>query len=98
MSVVFLVVSIVVLAIAVFLFLQKPKNAGGISVDDVLKLRSENEQLKIALAKAEERATGLGGERDKADKLLKDERLRYDAAVTTLNQELMAEKNRMAKA
>jgi DNA recombination protein RmuC len=54
--------------------------------------------LQIAFAKAEERAAGLILERDKADKLLQEERVRHDQAVATLNSELLAEKNRMAKA
>ncbi|HTD42393.1 MAG TPA: DNA recombination protein RmuC, partial [Mucilaginibacter sp.] len=62
------------------------------------RLRDENNRLQIALAKAEERASGLILERDKADKLLQDERVRYDLAVANLNSELLAEKNRMAKA
>lgn len=98
MSVVFLIVSIIVLAIAVFLFLKKPESAGGVSADELAKMKADNDQLRINLAKAEERASNLTNERDKADKLLQDERLRYDAAVTSLNQELVTEKNRMAKA
>jgi DNA recombination protein RmuC len=98
MSVVFLIVSIIVLAIAVFLFLKKPESASGLSADELVKMKAENDQLRINLAKAEERASNLINERDKADKLLQDERLRYDAAVTSLNQELITEKNRMAKA
>ncbi len=98
MSVAFLIVSIIVLAIAVFLFLKKPESTGSVSADELAKMRADNDQLRINLAKAEERASGLINERDKADKLLQDERLRYDAAVTSLNQELVTEKNRMAKA
>jgi DNA recombination protein RmuC len=92
MSVVFLVVSIIVLLIAVWFFLKKSEGTGGIGNND------EINRLQIALAKTEERALGLATERDKADKLLYDERVRYDSAVTALNQELLAEKNRMAKA
>ena len=98
MSVVILVVSIVVLIIAVVLFLQKPKGVSGVSEEELLRVRQENSRLQIALAKAEERSVGLTQERDKADKLLLDERARYDASINTLNQELLAEKNRMAKA
>jgi len=98
MSSVILIVSIVILLITVVLFLKKPKAADGVSTDDLLRLREEISRLQITLAKAEERASGLILERDKADKLLQDERIRYDAAVTTLNQELNTEKNRMAKA
>ena len=92
MSVAFLIVSIAVLLIAVWFFLKKSKDTGGVANNE------EINRLQIALAKTEERASGLATERDKADKLLHDERVRYDAAVTALNQELLAEKNRMAKA
>jgi len=96
--VVILVVSIVVLIIAVVLFLQKPKAVNGVSEEELQRLREENSKLQIGLAKAEERAAGLILERDKADKLLQEERVRYDQAVANLNSELLAEKNRMAKA
>src|SRR5437868_1228016 len=98
MSVVILVVAIVILIIAVVLFLQKPKAINAVSEEELQRLREENSRLQITLAKAEERAAGLISERDKADKLLQDERMRYDQAVTNLNSELLAEKNRMAKA
>jgi DNA recombination protein RmuC len=98
MSVVILVVSIVVLIVAVVLFLQKPKAINGVSEEEMQRLREEISRLQIGLAKAEERAAGLISERDKADKLLQEERVRYDQSVTNLNSELLAEKNRMAKA
>jgi len=98
MGVAFLVVSVVILLIAVFFFLKKPKNADGISVEEVEKLRAEINRLQIVSAKAEERASGLALERDKADKSLQDERIRYDAAITALNQEINTEKGRIAKA
>ncbi|HVS94779.1 MAG TPA: DNA recombination protein RmuC [Mucilaginibacter sp.] len=99
MSVAFLVVSIVILLIAVWFFVKKPKTSdSGVSLDDFNKAKAENDQLKISLARAEERASGFAAERDKADKLLQDERVRHDAAIVNLNQELVAEKNRMAKA
>ncbi len=93
-----MIVSIIVLLIAVVLFLKRPKGGEGINEVDVLRLREESNRLQISLAKAEERANGLSLERDKADKLLQDERVRYDQATTNLNQELLTEKNRMAKA
>jgi DNA recombination protein RmuC len=98
MTVVVLVASLIILLIAVFIFLKRPQPADGISAADIERLKNENNALNISLAKAEERAVGLGLERDKADKLLQDERLRYEAQVTALNQELVTEKNRMAKA
>jgi DNA recombination protein RmuC len=98
MSAFILVVSIIILLIAVALFLKKPKDASGVAGDELIRLRDENNRLQITLAKAEERATGLALERNKADKLLQEERIRYDNAITNLNQELNAEKNRMARA
>jgi DNA recombination protein RmuC len=98
MSVAFLIVSILILVVAVYFFLKKPANTDGISAEDVARLKTESDQLKIAVARGEERASGLIAERDKADKLLQDERIRYDASIYTLNQELLTEKNRMAKA
>jgi len=98
MSVAFLIVSILILVIAVYFFLKKPATADGFSAEELLRLKAESDQLKIAVARGEERASGLVAERDKSDKLLQDERIRYDASVSTLNQELLTEKNRMAKA
>jgi len=98
MSVVPIVVAVIILIIAVVLFLQKPKGVNGVSEEELQRLRDENNKLQIGLAKAEERAAGLISERDKADKLLQEERVRYDQAVTNLNSELLGEKNRMAKA
>ena len=98
MSAVILVVAIVILLIAVVLFLKKPAPADGISADDVARLKNESDQLKISVARSDERVAGLTAERDKADKILQDERLRLEAVVAALNQELLTEKNRMAKA
>lgn len=98
MSVVFLIVSVLILVIAVYFFLKKPATADGISLEEVARLKAESDQLKITVARGEERASGLIAERDKADKLLQDERIRYDAAQSVLSQELLTEKNRMAKA
>ena len=98
MEVFVLVAAVIILLIAVFLFVQKPKSADGVSADELERLKSVNTTLNISLAKAEERAVGLAAERDKADKLLQDERVRYDAQLSAINQELLIEKNRMAKA
>src|SRR5476651_2618365 len=98
MSVAVLIVLLILLAFVVLLYLKKPVSVDGVSAEDLARLKNENNILNIALAKAEERALGLGLERDKADKQLQDERLRYENANNILNQELIAEKNRMAKA
>jgi hypothetical protein len=93
-----LVVLLIFLVIAVLIYLKKPASVDGISPEEILRLKTENSTLNISLAKAEERALGLALERDKADKQLQDERVRYDDLTSSLNQELLIEKNRMAKA
>jgi len=98
MSLIPLVVAVVILLVAVVLFLKRPRVADGVSADEFECLKNERNTLNISLAKAEERVLGLGLERDKADKQLQDERIRYENANIILNQELIAEKNRMAKA
>jgi DNA recombination protein RmuC len=98
MSVYILVASIIILLIAVVLFFKKPAPSDGISADELVRLKNENTSLHISLAKAEEGVSRLSLERDKADKQLQEERIRYDHLTTSLNQELLTEKNRMAKA
>ncbi|RYG04089.1 MAG: DNA recombination protein RmuC, partial [Chitinophagaceae bacterium] len=96
--VILIVVAVIILLIAVYLFLKRPAAANDVSVEELSQLKKENDNLKINIAKAEERPLGLGAERDKADRLLQDERIRYDADRTDLNQRLLTEQNRMAKA
>ena len=98
MDVYILITAVIILLIAVLLFIKKPIATNGIAADDFLRLQNENQTLKIALAKAEEGVARLSVERDKTDKQLLDERIRYDNLVYNLNQELLTEKNRMAKA
>lgn len=98
MSVAILVVLLILLAFVVMLYLKKPVSVDGVSGEDLERLKNEAHTLNISLAKAEERALGLGLERDKADKQLQDERARYESQIAAVNQELLAEKNRMAKA
>ena len=79
-------------------FLKKPVATEGISADEFQRLKNENASLNISLAKMQERAINIAMERDKADRQLQDERIRYDHLTATLNQELLAEKNRVARA
>jgi len=98
MSVAILVVLLILVVFVILLYIRKSGAADGVSAEEVARLKNENSTLTIALAKAEERALGLGFERDKADKQLQDERIRYENLVAVLNQDLLNEKNRMAKA
>jgi DNA recombination protein RmuC len=98
MTVAILIILLIILVIAVMLYLKKPVSAEGVSADELLRLKNENNTLSITLAKAEERALGLGLERDRLITKIDDERIRYEGQIAILNQELLAEKNRMAKA
>lgn len=97
MEIYILLIAVVILVIAVILFIKKP-SYGGISAADFQRLKNDNTTLTIALAKAQEGVERLSIERDKADRLLLDERTRHEATLSSLNQELLTEKNRMAKA
>ena len=83
---------IVILIFLVLLFLKKPQVITSvISVEDFEILKTENENLRISLAKAEERVLGLSTERESITALLKQEQQR-------LIDELQAERDRLADA
>ena len=82
-----LVLAVIVLGIALVLILKRPKSVDGISLDELNRLKGENERLKINEAKAVERAEGLGLERE-----------RLEIKLNEINAELGVEKGRIAKA
>jgi DNA recombination protein RmuC len=82
-----LVLAVLVLGIALVLILKRPKSVDGISLDELNRLKGENERLKINEAKAVERADGLGLERE-----------RLEIKLNEINEELSVEKGRIAKA
>jgi DNA recombination protein RmuC len=88
--VVLIIAGVVLLGVVLVVLLRKPA-AALISADELSKLRSENESLKIALAKADEKATGLLSEKENITKLLKDEQNR-------LLVELLYERGQLAQA
>jgi DNA recombination protein RmuC len=81
---------VVVLGFVLFILVRKP-TAGLISADELSKLKHENESLKIAVAQAEQKATGLLSEKENITKLLKDEQNR-------LLDELLYERGQLARA
>jgi DNA recombination protein RmuC len=83
--------SLIILLIAVFLFLKKPKAIELISADELNKLRFEHDQLKISLAKAEEKSNGLTAEKESITNFLKEEKNR-------LIDELLYERTQLAQA
>ncbi len=82
-----LVLAVLVLGIALVLILKRPKSVDGISLDELNRLKGENERLKINEAKAVERAEGLSLERE-----------RLEIKLNEINAELGVEKGRIAKA
>ncbi|MDQ0636742.1 DNA recombination protein RmuC [Pedobacter sp. W3I1] len=83
---------IVILIVLVLLFLKKPQAAISIiSVEDFERTKSENESLKISLARADERVSNLSIEKENITVLLKQEQQR-------LIDELQAERDRLADA
>ncbi len=90
MDVYILAAAIAILLIAVFLFLKKPK-ADGVSADDITRLKNENNQLNIELAKAQQYALGIIAEKESITNLLKEEKGR-------LQDELLYERTQLAAA
>ncbi|WP_114939611.1 DNA recombination protein RmuC [Mucilaginibacter endophyticus] len=84
-------VSLIILLIAVFLFLKKPKAVELISAEELNKLRYDHDQLKILLAKAEEKSNGLAAEKESITNFLKEEKNR-------LIDELLYERSQLAQA
>lgn len=82
-----LVFAVLVLLAAVYLFVKKPQSVDGISLDELNRLKSENEKIKISEAKATERAEGLSAERE-----------RLEIKLNEVSAELGVERGRMAKA
>ncbi|MFC4211783.1 DNA recombination protein RmuC [Pedobacter lithocola] len=87
-----IVLLIVILLVLILLYLKKPQTLVPIiSIEEFEKIRLDNEQLKINLARADERVTSLLAEKDNITKLLKDEQHR-------LIDELQIERDNLADA
>ena len=82
-----LALAVLVLAFAVFLIVKKPQSADGVSLDELNRLKAENQKLVVEQAKASQLAEGLGQERE-----------RLELRLTEINAELGQEKARIAKA
>ncbi|AYL99572.1 DNA recombination protein RmuC [Mucilaginibacter celer] len=85
------IVSLVILLVAVFLFLKKPNAIELISPEELNRLRADHDLLKISLAKAEERSAGLAAEKESITNFLKEEKNR-------VIDELLYERTQLAEA
>jgi len=92
MEIIAIALLVIILIVLVLLFLKKPQSSVElISIDDLEKIKKENEHLKISLAKSEERVNGLSTEKEHITVLLKQEQQR-------LIDELQIERDRLADA
>lgn len=82
-----LALAVLVLGFAVFLIIKKPQSAEGVSLDELNRLKAENQKLIVEQAKASQLAEGLSQERE-----------RLELRLTEINAELGLEKSRIAKA
>ena len=93
MEIALLAFAIVILIIAIILFLRRPVGSSG----NETQLAAENTDLKLKLARTEERAANMAAERDNTAQALHNERLRLEGGLAGLNEQLLAEKNLSAK-
>ncbi len=82
-----LALAVLVLGFAVFLIIKKPQSSEGVSLDELNRLKAENQKLIVEQAKASQLAEGLSQERE-----------RLELRLTEINAELGLEKSRIAKA
>ncbi|MES2061752.1 MAG: DNA recombination protein RmuC [Bacteroidota bacterium] len=85
-----IIAAIVIVDLLLFILLRKPATAL-ISAGELSLLKTENESLKIAIAKAEEKAAGIFTEKENLTKHFKDEQSR-------LLDELLYERSQLAQA
>ena len=90
-SAIVLIAALVILLIAVALFLKKPAVPEGASVEELQKLKSENERLKVEAGALNGKINGLVSEKESVVALLKDEKERISA-------ELLLEREKLAQA
>ncbi|QJD95821.1 DNA recombination protein RmuC [Mucilaginibacter robiniae] len=89
MSIGILVIAVVILLVAVFLFVNKPKSGVGTpSIDEFNQLKTENEQLQIKLSVAEEKVKSAYAEKESITQLLKEEKHKLEDQLVFERQEL----------
>lgn len=85
-----IIAAVIIIALVLVILLRRP-SAALISADELSILRTDNESLKISLAKAEEKATGIFTEKENLTKHFKDDQSR-------LLDELLYERSQLAQA
>ena len=98
MEVGLLLVALIILLIAVFLFVKRPKAVDGFSMDDFNQFKADNESLKINLAVAENTIIVLEQKSDEAEKKLLTRIEKLETDKTDILDQLTNEKKRMSQA
>ncbi|RKR81132.1 DNA recombination protein RmuC [Mucilaginibacter gracilis] len=93
MEIALLAFAVVILTVAIVLFLRRLTATAG----NQNQLIAENNELKLKVARTEERAANMAAERDNTAQALHSERLRLEAGLAALNEQLLTEKNFNAK-
>jgi DNA recombination protein RmuC len=88
MTIAYLIVATILLIISVFLFLKKPVSADGVSAEELARLKSESEQLRILLAVSEQKVLGIIQEKESVAILLKEEKERLADELATVRANL----------
>lgn len=74
MELIIIIISSVLFLASVLFFITKPKSNHSFSVDELNKLKADNEELRIALAIAEQRIKSADEEKEYISNLLKEEK------------------------
>lgn len=76
MDLIVLIAGVVLMVVAVVLFIKRPATGGGVSAEELERLKADRDQLKISLAIAEQKATSVVEEKESITQLLKEEKNR----------------------
>ena len=98
MEVGLLLVALIILLIAVFLFVKRPKAVDGFSMDDFNQFKADNESLKINLAVAENTIVVLEQKSKEAEEKLLYRIEKLETEKTEILDQLTNEKKRMSQA
>jgi len=81
---IYLIPAVAMIIVALFIFLWRKPKVGALDPAEFNRIKLENEQLKISLAKAEERAENLRNAQEYLKKELDNERIKLSDALRSL--------------
>lgn len=98
MDITLIIVAVVILLVAVFLFLKRPSAVGGVDVAEMNQLKKELEQLKIQLAVSEQKVKSALDEKMDLESKFNQRIEKLEAEKTEINDKFNAEVKRMTAA